>query len=407
MLVKMVLLVLSCAVLYSVRKPFSSALHLEQVQDYFALAVIILVLFNLHNLFLKMFEGFLRFKPLPVVNFWKNTSDLLCSLALVWAGYGLLGALLGRLLSLVLAVSVSSVLFYTIAIKPLSGRFGASGTHARQVLGYGWKLALVEGGSRVLGNADRILLNGFLGATVVGLYAVPVRIVELSQMAGLSVATAVAPSLAATDNVEERSLQFMTSLRILFCFYVLLSLAVIGFADNLMALLFTKEYLDATPVLRILAFALPLMGVSPVMSLTLNYLGYAGIRAKIVSTAAGLSILLNLLLIPRWGMIGAAVALVVTQLFYVATQLVVSSRALELHISAVLGVLVKILVAGMVAAAIVLVPREWQTLFLPPWVWVLPAGVAYLALLQAFKMIRFAELAHIITLFDRDQWRES
>jgi O-antigen/teichoic acid export membrane protein len=89
----------------------------------------------------------------------------------------------------------------------------------------------------------------------------------------------------------------------------LAGLAVVGFGPQMLALLYGADYRGATPVLRILVLEVVLAGAALVLSQAFMALGRPGVITGLQIIGLLLTIPFMLLLVPRFGIVGAAVAL--------------------------------------------------------------------------------------------------
>jgi len=86
-----------------------------------------------------------------------------------------------------------------------------------------------------------------------------------------------------------------------------LTLAIV-FAPWIILLLFNESYMQATQPFRILAIGSAFLGIFMVNSGVFQGIGMPQIPMKILSLAAALDFVLNLILIPKFGIIGSAIA---------------------------------------------------------------------------------------------------
>jgi O-antigen/teichoic acid export membrane protein len=226
---------------------------------------------------------------------------------------------------------------------------------------------------------DVVLLGFILGAYGVGLYTAAYRVCFL--LLALAVASHVAylPALtrAAAGNsmgladAVQRSIEFSSALG------VPLVIGGIVLAEPILSTLFGQEFTGATMALRILLLSI---GVSFVYGTVHNLLlvrDQTKVETRIMATAAALNIALNLVLIPYFGIAGAAAATLTAEALVLIGG-VVASR--NLGISIVHNALPRSLAAGGVMTLVLLALGTERPLF----VTVPAGGVVYLAALAAF-----------------------
>jgi O-antigen/teichoic acid export membrane protein len=151
----------------------------------------------------------------------------------------------------------------------------------------------------------------------------------LSQLAGLSVASVIGPAMANDPEGSRPALRI--SLRSLLALYALLGVLILGLGDRIVLALFGDDYSGCIPSLRVFALIIPLMGMSPIFSLVLNYGGKAKRRVVFVLFAMILTVVGNVILIPRIGILGSALAMALGQFVYVGVQGIYCSRIVPLE----------------------------------------------------------------------------
>lgn len=210
---------------------------------------------------------------------------------------------------------------------------------ARALLHEAWPLMLSGLAIMVYMRVDQILIQQFLGTRELGLYAAILPISQFWQVLPLSIAVSLAPSIARMRVSDpEKYLASMVHVFRAF-FYAGLACAVLTAAASvlLVEMLFGSAYRDSAPVLAIHAFSnvFLFLGVAHGLWLT-NERRFA---VRLWGTLlAGLSTVgLNLLLLPRVGLVGAACASVVAQFVAAfAINALLDRRSFRLQVAAIL-----------------------------------------------------------------------
>jgi O-antigen/teichoic acid export membrane protein len=158
--------------------------------------------------------------------------------------------------------------------------------------------------------SDRFFLVKLTDAAEVGLYSVGVRIA--SAMVLLLTAFRLAwPAFAYSiedDEEAKRTYAYVLTYLTLLASWVALGLALL--APWLVDVLATEEFAEASRVVGLLAFAAVAFGAYIVIAIGSGRARRTQFNWVVTGAAAALNVTLNLLLIPRYGMIGAAVATV-------------------------------------------------------------------------------------------------
>jgi O-antigen/teichoic acid export membrane protein len=188
-----------------------------------------------------------------------------------------------------------------------------SGARAQELLMDSWPLALSALAVMISMNINQIMLGQMIGDEAAGLYSAAVRISEIWYFMPMVIVASVFPSILESKKRSEE--EYYARLQKLYDLMVWVSIAVAlpmsVLATPLVTLLFGKTYSEAGTILAIHTWAAVFV-----------FLGVASNRWFLVEnkqildfkrafTGVVINILLNLMLIPRYGPHGSAVATVV------------------------------------------------------------------------------------------------
>ncbi|OGZ53388.1 MAG: hypothetical protein A3B25_02090 [Candidatus Ryanbacteria bacterium RIFCSPLOWO2_01_FULL_48_26] len=190
----------------------------------------------------------------------------------------------------------------------------------RSILSSGWPLAI----SAVLGmlmiNTDILLIGFFQSAHDVGLYSAAQRIVQLLYILPAVINVSLLPSFSRLAHKEDEKLQRILELTVPFTFLIAIPIAVGGIllGGQIIEFIFGNSYLDGTSSFQILL--LTILIDFPVAILTNVAFAYGKQKSLMIySGIGGLSnIILDLILIPRFGIVGSAWATLFAQVLSVA-----------------------------------------------------------------------------------------
>lgn len=173
-------------------------------------------------------------------------------------------------------------------------------------------------GSILLGltiyNSDIIFVWVFHDARAVGLYAAAYLLVSFILNIGIAYTTSLMPSLTRTrNNTGERVRLYSQGVAHLFAGGLPIAVGGVLLAPQIIEVVFGAPYRPAILPLQILLCTLPVSLVRevPVVALITHGRERSVLRLTAIATATNL--VLNLALIPRWGIVGAAVATLVTE----------------------------------------------------------------------------------------------
>lgn len=213
-------------------------------------------------------------------------------------------------LVLVEAVLVAAALAVMYRRLPTGDRWRWQGGLAPTLLRESWPLLAAGLAVLLYMRLDQIMLRELVGEYALGQYAAAQQLSTVGYFLPMIICSSAAPELArlhASDMVA-----YQAALRRLFslCWVVSLSLAAVMLlgADLFVALLFGPDYAEAATVLRwhVLAMVPVSLGLAQSLWITHERRPAMALQRTLLGFAVSLS--LNLLLIPRYGAVGAAVA---------------------------------------------------------------------------------------------------
>jgi O-antigen/teichoic acid export membrane protein len=193
------------------------------------------------------------------------------------------------------------------------------------------------------------------------------------------------------DNVRP---WYYRSVKVMFFLSLPIAIGVTLLADKIVNLLYTAEYAPAAIALAILIWDMPLLIYTQFCSYMTTSIKRERTAARIYGIEALTNIILNLILIPRFGIVGSAFATVLTEL----------SGACQFYLlfrhtfGAGLGLqrLVKIALAGIVMGIVVYLLRDIH-LFLV----IIAGGAVYLPLVWFSGSFSWEERAYLIEIASR------
>jgi O-antigen/teichoic acid export membrane protein len=181
-------------------------------------------------------------------------------------------------------------------------------------------------GSTLLGlmifNADLIFLRAIRGPESVGHYAAAYAPVSLVLNVGVAYALSLLPTLTRlqSDPAVQRSVYHTSAAHVV---AGALPIAVGGFvfAPQIIALVFGDGYAPAALPLRVLLLSVPVSLLRDVPVMAVLSRGREDLVLRVVATSALTNLALNAALIPKFGMLGAAVATLSTEVLRFALSL--------------------------------------------------------------------------------------
>jgi O-antigen/teichoic acid export membrane protein len=277
----------------------------------------------------RSLEGLRRAEGSAAMAILKSLVEIVGVVALLAVGLGAAGALLGNALGYLVALVAGGAFLWRTsgAGRPDDGD-RAQGPTARTVLGYGAHIWLAGVAWLLFERIDLVALGVMRSADAVALYDAPWRLAAVTALLALALAAVVGPRLAHRDRDAAGRL-LGTTLRLSLVVYMVGAAVLVVIAEPLVTGLLGSEFEESAGVVRLLAPFLVLMGVAPLLSNALDYLGEARARKWLAGGAVLVNLVLDIALIPVLGVLGPAVATDVAVLLYVAGLSVLVARRLD------------------------------------------------------------------------------
>ena len=201
---------------------------------------------------------------------------------------------------------------------------------------------------------DRFVINKYLGASEVGIYNIAYQFGNISNVLTSAFNQAYVPWFNEQVKENRKDLIKIVALFATIVFS-LFSMGISLFSEDILKLFAKEDFLKGAEFIPYLAFAYALNGVYYIFATDLFYdITGKGVRklALITISSALINLVLNIALIPTLGILGAAVAFVVTKLsFAFITGLIAQKKA---HAKINIGTLISIVLVFFAATLLIL-----------------------------------------------------
>lgn len=324
----------------------------------------------------------------------EGSVEAVASIALVALGGGAAGAMWGR----AIGYSAALALGLGLSVRLLGFRTLRAGktdwTLVRRLTSYGSALLIVDGAYAAFSQVDVLLVGAMLGADAAGLFAAPLRIVTLLAYPAAAITAGVAPRMAAAGADRPAVAPLEAGLSLLLVLGLLAIVPLLAWAGPLVDLVLGSGYGEAADVLRALAPFILLTGPARLLTTSVNYLGDARRRIVVALAALGLNVVLDLILIPRIGIVGAAVGNDVAFALYTLGHLRICRHLTGLSLMPIARSFGRGLLAAAAMAAVLLAIGRGDHVGVPLLVvGLMAAAAAFFAVLMALREPLIAELA--------------
>ncbi|MEM7819490.1 MAG: flippase [Candidatus Aenigmatarchaeota archaeon] len=171
--------------------------------------------------------------------------------------------------------------------------------------------------SSVVSNVDTILISIFRSLEDVALYQVAHPLASLLLLVSGAITIVLLPTVSElwTKNKKETLSNMLGLLtKALFILIIPLALIMIAFPENVISMLFGEQYLGASLTLQILSIGMIIATLSYIFGSSIIGIGKPGLNTKIAFVIMGVNIVFNIILIQIFGIVGAAISLIISNL---------------------------------------------------------------------------------------------
>ncbi len=293
-----------------------SLFEVEDLAQLLYLAAIALPGAAIGKVVLGFLNGQQRMGTFMTLSAAQSVAIVACTVALVEKGYGATGAILGLLIPAAVAGFAS-----LIAVRRETGQEPRKATafpfFSPTLLRYGALVTLTNSVGLVQGYTDTVMIGAFLSETEVGLYAAATVLLQLVLFPGNAARLVATPRIAALWSREEAaSLQHLIE-------HTLSAVAVITVPSAftialggtvLLPIIFGAPFSAAGRAIALLMPGAAAMATWAAVGATLGITGHVQMAFRLSLVSAAANIPLNAILIPQFGIAGAALATTVSLL---------------------------------------------------------------------------------------------
>ena len=313
-------------------------------------ASLLLILESLTQLAVHSFRIFGQIKRYAAVRLLETLLQVGLIAFFVLSGYGLLGAVMGMLITkaVTLAIAWALIISYAGFARPdfslLPGYFK-----------YGLPLVPYALFAYVIASSDRYVIGGFLDAAQIGIYSAAYNMGHIVLTFSSYIRYVLRPTMYkgydegkvdAVKNYLSYSWKYLLMLSIPAAF----GLSVL--AEPLLASLTTPEFIaTGRVVVPLVAGGMLVHGIGNILQGVILLSKQSGIFVWVFGIAAVVNLGLNILLVPRWGIIAAAATTLAA--YALASGLIYLLSRRRLRFDAHLGFVGKSIVASVVMTAAV------------------------------------------------------
>lgn len=284
-------------------------LHDPRLVPYLRLASLIPLSYSFYAVFTGYFNGRRQFLTQAGLDMAYSTLKLSLIVLLVWLGYGVAGALSGFVMAAACILGVSAM---------VAGKTdGKGGVRAGDLLKFQGILFLFTFVLNLLQKVDLLLIKALSSTDAIeasknaAYYSAATAIANLTYQLIISVTFVIFPLISHATFGSERArtrLYITNTLRYTLMMMALAATLFSANASEVLRVMYPEPYQAGTPALSILALGMLLFGLVTVMTTIISASGRPAISLAVGCVTLATSAGLNAVLIPRYGLRGAAVA---------------------------------------------------------------------------------------------------
>ncbi|MEM0202460.1 MAG: flippase [Archaeoglobaceae archaeon] len=313
-------LTLVISAIVAVSASFLSHIFDKPIMEPLLLLSIFLFFSSMNSLFLSVANAMNDFKLNFLSNTISGTTKLFLTLLLVLIGLSILGALLAIVLSAVLTLVFA---IYYVLRRYQSLFVAKKSVEKARVLRFIAFTAILSATWVVFANVDIVMIGYFLRAEDVAFYRAGFSIV--SAIAGLISIPAVLLPVFVKLEGEDLSRAFSRAFKYSSALCIPSAFGAIAIAKNLLLLAYGVDYIQGLNAMRILSLLL----ISPVFGIygaVFSSKEKPELNFYPLTFSMGLNVVLNWILIPLYGIEGAAVATVSSNIVFWVLLAVICAR---------------------------------------------------------------------------------
>ncbi|RLG31398.1 hypothetical protein DRO03_01220 [Methanosarcinales archaeon] len=274
----------------------------------------------MYGVIIGFLNGLREMKYYSLINTLNSIMIFLFILTFLFLGFGVVGAVLGDMLALIIVLIIAGI----IARKFVHFTITDYRKNTKKLTSFGSQLMFGNTINIINYQADTLLIAYFLTVTDVGYYAVAVSMSRFFWRIPQSIQMVAYPATSeywTKGEIHPLHKMINNSMKYSARFLLVIGLGVLFFAKEIIIFLFGQSFLSSVFPFQILVIGTVIYGIVIPIGGTFAGIGRPDLSLKIAAIGATANVLLNVLLIPRFGIAGAAVATITS--FIIIAALVI------------------------------------------------------------------------------------
>lgn len=294
-------------------------LNIMQVPDDTKVVVYLIsacsILENIGGFFGAIFQAYEKMSYIAIIEITQKLFLFFLCFIFLFQGYGLLAVGFAYLFSGIFFCFVNLSFVSLRFFKPI---YRIDFQFWKKVLKESFPLAIVAVISMIYYNTDIVMLGKMKGEEVAGWYGVSYHLFFAIIVLAGAFLSAVFPVMSRFFKESHQMLKevYKKSFKVIIGTGLPLSVGCALLAPRIIIFLFGPQYQHSIVAFRIFSFLIIFSYLNGLAGYFLTSVNRQALTAKILALTAGINVLLNFILIPRYSYIGAACATVVSEILF-------------------------------------------------------------------------------------------
>ena len=280
-------------------------------------------------------EIFRGFGGLGQYSFFKSVCQNLCMLILIASGL-IAEAKIDPIYALYLSILITlglTLLRIAFFLKARGVNIFSNDNYKKPILKYSYPMMLTSSMMLMIGYAGSFMISHFLDVYYVGIYSaclsLSVGIIFIQNSINVYIAPIISKLYASNSQLQLKKVYY-NSLK-LSSFFAILIFLVLNLYSSFFLGLFGEKFSDAGDILFVVTLAFLINAFFGPVGYMLNMTGNQKVNMRITCAVLSINIILNVLFIPTFGLLGAALASLsamvfknLTGYYYIYTKILVA-----------------------------------------------------------------------------------
>jgi len=382
--------VITGLVLFILSNTLANIFNMPELTDLIKIVAFSLPFLVVNNTLLGLLNGLREMKSYSLRTVVRSVLLLAFTILLIYIGLGIKGAVFALVLSevgtLFLLIFISRN-FFSFVIRDYVKT-------TKEVVKFGSQLFVADAIWMANTNADKLLIGFFLMDKDVGIYAIALAIAHGLLMIPGAMSTVTYPAISEYNGKgQHEAIETLINKSIKYSLVILsiLGILIIIFSKDIILLLLNPEFLPAVAPLTILILGMIFFGAWVSVGSTFSGVGRPDITWKICAINLIVALVLDLLLIPIFGISGAAIGTAGSLLSEVILSIIMLKKVLNVDVHNVIVMFAKVIVS---LGAVFLLMTIFEKL-MNHYILGISVVLVYILLLVLAKMITSQDLKEV------------